>query len=33
MDLNDYRRQIDEIDTQLLALFAQRMEVAAGIAA
>ena len=33
MDLNDYRRQIDEIDTQLLALFAQRMEVAVGIAA
>ena len=33
MDLNDYRRQIDEIDTQLLALFGQRMEVAAGIAA
>ena len=33
MDLNDYRRQIDEIDTQLLSLFAQRMEVAAGIAA
>ena len=33
MDLNDYRRQIDEIDTQLLALFVQRMEVAAGIAA
>ena len=33
MDLNDYRRQIDEIDRQLLALFGQRMEVAAGIAA
>ena len=33
MDLNDYRRQIDDIDTQLLALFGQRMEVAAGIAA
>ena len=33
MDLNDYRRQIDEIDTQLLAQFAQPMEVAAGIAA
>ena len=33
MDLNDYRLQIDEIDTQLLSLFAQRMEVAAGIAA
>ena len=33
MDLNDYRRQIDEIDTQMLALFAQRMEVAAAIAA
>ena len=33
MNLNDYRRQIDEIDTQLLALFGQRMEVAAGIAA
>ena len=33
MDLNDYRRQIDEIDRQLLALFGQRMEVAAAIAA
>ncbi len=33
MDLNDYRRQIDEIDTQLLSLFAQRMEVSAAIAA
>ena len=33
MDLNDYRRQIDEIDTQLLTLFGQRMEVAAAIAA
>ena len=33
MDLKDYRKQIDEIDTQLLSLFSQRMEVAAGIAA
>lgn len=33
MDLNDYRRQIDDIDRQLLALFGQRMEVAAAIAA
>ncbi len=33
MDLNDYRKQIDDIDRQLLALFSQRMEVAAAIAA
>ncbi|MCI5625356.1 MAG: prephenate dehydratase [Clostridiales bacterium] len=33
MDLNDYRKQIDDIDRQLLALFGQRMEVAAAIAA
>lgn len=33
MDLNDYRKQIDNIDRQLLALFGQRMEVAAAIAA
>ena len=32
MDLNDYRREIDGIDAQLLALFAQRMDVAAAIA-
>lgn len=33
MDLNDYRKQIDDIDRQLLALFGQRMEAAAAIAA
>jgi len=33
MDLNDYRKQIDDIDRQLLSLFGQRMEVAAAIAA
>lgn len=33
MDLNDYRKQIDDIDRQLLALFGQRMEVATAIAA
>ena len=33
MDLNDSRKQIDDIDRQLLALFGQRMEVAAAIAA
>ena len=33
MDLNDYRKQIDDIDRQLLALSGQRMEVAAAIAA
>ncbi len=33
MDLKDYRKQIDEIDDQLVALFRQRMEAAAGIAA
>jgi len=33
MDLNNYRKQIDDIDRQLLALFGQRMEVAAAIAA
>ena len=32
MDLNDYRHQIDDIDAQLLSLFAQRMDVAAAIA-
>ena len=32
MDLNDYRREIDSIDAQLLALFARRMDVAAAIA-
>ena len=26
MDLNDYRKEIDSIDNQLIALFAQRME-------
>ena len=32
MDLQDYRKKIDSIDTQLLALFQERMEVAAQIA-
>lgn len=32
MDLQDYRKQIDQIDEQLVRLFAQRMDVAAGIA-
>lgn len=32
MDINDYRREIDEIDDQLVALFGKRMEVAAKIA-
>lgn len=33
MDLNQYRQRIDEIDDQMVRLFAERMEVAAGIAA
>ena len=33
MDLQDYRKEIDRIDRELVALFVQRMEVAAGIAA
>ena len=33
MDLNEYRERIDEIDEQIVRLFAERMEVAAGIAA
>ena len=32
MDLQDYRKQIDEIDDQLVELFARRMEVAGNIA-
>ena len=32
MDLTDYRKQIDEIDAQLVALFQQRMDVASGVA-
>lgn len=32
MDIKEYRQQIDQIDTQLINLFAERMEVAAGIA-
>ena len=32
MELSDYRQQIAGIDSQLLALFYQRMEVAAQIA-
>ena len=33
MELSDYRTEIDRIDRQLTQLFAQRMEVAAGIGA
>ncbi len=33
MDLNDYRAQMDEIDRELVALFARRMDTAASIAA
>ena len=33
MDLTEYRKQIDEIDDQLVQLFARRMEVCAEIAA
>ena len=33
MDLQDYRKQIDEIDDQLVKLFEQRMEVTRGIVA
>ena len=33
MDLSDYRKRIDSIDAQLLALFEQRMDVATEIAA
>ena len=33
MALNAYRKRIDEIDDELVRLFAERMEVAAGIAA
>ena len=32
MDLNDYRREIDSIDAEMLALFGRRMDVAAAIA-
>ena len=33
MELSDYRTQIDRIDAELLRLFAERMQTAAGIAA
>ena len=33
MDLKDYRKQIDEIDDQLVKLFQKRMEVSSDIAA
>lgn len=33
MDLNDYRNTLDEIDTQLLALFQTRMDTVKQIAA
>ena len=32
MELSDYRSQIDRIDAELLQLFAERMQTAAGIA-
>lgn len=32
MELSDYRTQIDRIDAELLRLFAERMQTAAGIA-
>ena len=32
MDLKDYRKQIDEIDDQMVDLFRRRMEVASAIA-
>ncbi|MBQ5535801.1 MAG: chorismate mutase, partial [Oscillospiraceae bacterium] len=33
MELKDYRAQIDRIDAELVRLFAERMELAAQIAA
>jgi len=33
MDLSDYRKQIDEVDSQLVDLFARRMEICANIGA
>ena len=33
MDMNDYRKQIDEIDAQLTELFQKSMDTAAQIAA
>ena len=33
MELSDYRARIDQIDRQLVELFAQRMNTAAGIVA
>lgn len=33
MDLRDYREKIDRVDDQLIKLFAERMEIAAGIGA
>ena len=33
MELSEYRVKIDEIDRKLIGLFAERMDVAAGIAA
>lgn len=32
MDLNDYRREIDKIDSELVRLFQARMDIAAHIA-
>ncbi len=32
MELNDYRKQLDDIDAQLLKLFAERMDIASEIA-
>ena len=33
MELSDYRKKLDEIDDEILRLFAERMEIAADIAA
>ena len=33
MELSEYRARIDKIDDELLRLFAERMQTAAGIAA
>jgi len=32
MDISDYRQKIDEIDKEIVRLFSERMETAAGIA-
>ena len=33
MELSDYRQEIDQLDSRLLALFLERMELVGGIAA